>query len=127
VGPEAFYATATQVLPTILIALAVEIGFMMRIRLREQEVGIQRSMEGKPSQGGDFAWYEASMARWGLTAVGVGAAFLVGEMAAILALAFRWFNAWTFVPVVVCQLAVIVALAVVALIRLNDLSQGIVE
>ncbi|MFI6744293.1 hypothetical protein ACIBI9_66530 [Nonomuraea sp. NPDC050451] len=52
----------------------------------------------------------------------VAVAFLVGEVLAVLALAFRWFNAWTFVPVVVRLMVLILATAVVPLLRLAELS-----
>ncbi|MFI7134387.1 hypothetical protein ACIBQ1_52580 [Nonomuraea sp. NPDC050153] len=126
-GSEAFYTTAAQVLPTILIALAVEIGFMMQQRERVWEKAKAREFEGQVVSSEVVARMEKAFlrvgqytVRWGTAALGVSTAFVVGELLAVLSLAFGWFNVWTFVPVLVCMMTLIVAAAVVPLLRMRS-------
>ncbi|MEU6778583.1 hypothetical protein ABZ912_05220 [Nonomuraea angiospora] len=134
-GSEAFYTTAAQVLPTILIALTVEIGLLGRAwriearavfsRLVEQRQGEMISPESP-----EFRRVLAALTardRWRLTFAGVGVAFVVGEALSILALGFRWFNAWTFWPVMVCLAAMVVAAALLPFVRHFDDASGPVD
>jgi hypothetical protein len=128
-GTEAFYTTAAQVLPTILIALMLEIGLMLQMRGRQygkltSEKYDELLRGGYPppaSYPGDPEWdIEAarrSLNMWGFTAFGVGVVFLVGEGLSLLALAFHWFNAWTFWPLIVCMGAMVFAAAWIPFFR----------
>ncbi|MFI6920586.1 hypothetical protein ACIBIZ_11600 [Nonomuraea spiralis] len=46
--------------------------------------------------------------------------FIVGEVSSILAPAFRWFNAWTFWTVITCLVAMVLAAALLPLVRHFD-------
>jgi ABC-type Fe3+-siderophore transport system permease subunit len=111
-GTEAFYATAAQVMPTILIALAVEVGFILQFLRRHVD---QVAKEGFA----DLARYDKEGLHnlYGISTV-LGVAFLVGEVLAFLVLGFRWFNGWTFIPISVCLLAMIVGAFLIPLTRL---------
>ncbi|WP_433443716.1 hypothetical protein [Nonomuraea sp. CA-141351] len=116
-GTEAFYTTAAQVLPTILIALTVELGFFIQSeqayvsRLREAE-GSAPDWRGDP---GLTSLFRATL--------GLGATFLVGEAAALLAIAFRWFNGWTFFLIAFSLLIMMVGAIVVPILRHANASQ----
>ncbi|WP_431928598.1 hypothetical protein [Nonomuraea jabiensis] len=127
-GTEAFYTTAAQVLPTILIALMVEIGLMLQMRgrrygelYREKYDALLRghapptSFPGDPNF--DIESAGRSLNRWGFISMAVGVAFLIGEGLSLSALAFRWFTAWTFWPLVVSMGVMIVAAVCIPFVR----------
>ncbi|WP_336203837.1 hypothetical protein [Nonomuraea sp. LPB2021202275-12-8] len=109
-GSEAFYATAAQVMPTILIALVVEVGFLLRAHGRAV-MDLRRQLEEENRRRFGVGGYvtqpdhpaEVARMRWGLTSVAIFWTFVIGEVVAVLALGFRWFNAWTFWPVLICM------------------------
>jgi hypothetical protein len=57
--------------------------------------------------------YVARLMKWLFASGVIGIVFLLGETLTILALGFRWFNAWTFAPITLCL--VLMCLAVVAM------------
>ncbi|MEU4574657.1 hypothetical protein [Nonomuraea sp. NPDC023979] len=119
-GTDAFYATAAQVMPTLLIALVVEVGYLMRttgravseLRRHLEEEHRREAGSGaygyiaQPNHPAEIAWL-----RWGLTSITVFWTFTIGEVLAVLALGFRWFNAWTFFPILICMFVLIVLAA----------------
>lgn len=105
---EAFYTTAAQVLPTLLIALTVEIGFILGVRSRDRQDPRWKD------------WAESSMFKWFAGSFALGAVFLVGEVLAFLAIGFRWFNGWTFTGIGVCLLVMAVSIVLIVVIRINE-------
>lgn len=114
-GTEAFYATAAQVLPTLLIALIIEVGVMLQGRMRDiQDLKTTHGAdedELPPPQRRLWDWLWNSVDRWLWMGMGLAASFFVGEVLALLALGFRWFNPWTFFGIggsmlVMCMAAV---------------------
>ncbi|WP_188197266.1 hypothetical protein [Nonomuraea sp. SYSU D8015] len=110
-GSEAFYTTAAQVLPTLLIALAVEAGFMMQAAQRSARKWEKKGDEAQAEEG------RLQFTFWVRTATGVGVVFLVGEVWAFLAIGFRWFNVWSFTGIGICLLLMILAVVLVPLFR----------
>ncbi|MGW4412493.1 hypothetical protein ACWEJ6_51460 [Nonomuraea sp. NPDC004702] len=91
-GTEAFYATAAQVLPTLLIALVIEVGMMLQSRMR-----IIRDLKASEGDTGRlWDWHWNSVDRWLWMGMGLAATFFIGEVLALLALGFQWFSPWTF-------------------------------
>jgi len=115
-GTEAFYATAAQVMPTLLIALIVEIGFTVQ-KLRE----ISKQAETDNDASLVTAVGTRLNAWFGLSAI-LLAGFVVGEVTAILAVGFHWFNGWTFGLAGVSTLITIVGVGVLPLARLAFIS-----
>ncbi|MEV6154942.1 hypothetical protein AB0L53_31835 [Nonomuraea sp. NPDC052129] len=105
-GTEAFYTTAAQVLPTLLIALAVEVGFLLQIFFGEKK---------KPGRARAAA---GEIAKWGGGFMILGRIFLFGEVLALAAIAFRWFNGWTFAGVGLCLLIMLGAVVYIPTRRL---------
>ncbi|MFI7610670.1 hypothetical protein ACIBP6_05450 [Nonomuraea terrae] len=129
VVPEAFYATAAQVLPTILIALSIEIGFLLAATRRDINVlapflrEFSQSVEDLAEEGYipalkllELQSYHPRLEQWALV---LGATFAIGESLAFTALAFSWFNLWTFMPLSVCVLVLVAAAFVIPLKRLR--------
>ncbi|WP_433443718.1 hypothetical protein [Nonomuraea sp. CA-141351] len=115
-GTEAFYGTAAQIMPALLIALIVEIGFTLQ-KLRE--ISKQAEIDNDASL---VAAVGTRLNAWfGLSAVLV-AAFVVGEVTAVLAVGFHWFNGWTFGLAGVSTLIMIVGVGVIPLARLAFIS-----
>ncbi|WP_157252059.1 hypothetical protein [Nonomuraea typhae] len=116
---EAFYTTAAQVLPTILIALSVEIGFLRQKRSADAEayfaVSSGRGPSGmNPYRAGRQAHYLRQSVRRLFVVFGwLCVTFAIGELTAVLSSAFGWFNAWTLGLVVSCAVVLVVAAAVV--------------
>ncbi|MEV4113542.1 hypothetical protein [Nonomuraea sp. NPDC049695] len=123
-GSEAFYTTAAQVLPTILIAMVVEVGFFLRTSGRAV-FELRRHLEEENRRNFELGGYEpqpnhpAELARmrWGCTMQFIFWMFVIGEVVAILALGFRWFNAWTFWPVLTCMVILTCLAAYIPLYR----------
>ncbi|WP_214318665.1 hypothetical protein [Nonomuraea sediminis] len=112
-GTETFYATAAQVLPTLMIALTVEVGFLLQLRAKLMENqrakgGEQRKLPG-PTRG--------ELARGSFR---FGTVFCFGEVLALLSLGFRWFNVWTFIGVGMSMVILIAAVAVLPYLRFLD-------
>ncbi|MEV0379783.1 hypothetical protein [Nonomuraea sp. NPDC050643] len=143
-GTEAFYATAAQVLPTVLIALVIEIGTILRAK--------QAAYDALSTQMGDpppFEWigllppeemreyqkdpkaYAAkvhhnnmdrlttSIEGWNDLAKLIAGVFIVGEALAFAAIGYRWFNFWSFFGIAACLLALCVAAVLIPLFRLE--------
>lgn len=120
-GTEAFYATAAQVLPTLLIALSVEIAFVMQARFRQVEALHRSEQEGRePAYDRKLQSLSESVVGWFRAAVVLAGAFLVGELLAFFALGFRWFNVVAFVGVALSVVMMSVAVLVVPLLRFLD-------
>ncbi|WP_113705471.1 hypothetical protein [Nonomuraea lactucae] len=107
---EEFYVTAAQVLPTLLIALSVEIGFILQRLLRR---GIRHLDAYEETR---FEDVMGSVARWFTVNLVLGCAFLVGEVLAFLSIGFRWFNSWTCALIGLCVLTMTVGVVVVPLV-----------
>ncbi|MBB5781793.1 hypothetical protein [Nonomuraea jabiensis] len=124
---EAFYSTASQVLPTILIALSVEIGFMRQKKSADAATYYdisQRQVQSRvdPRSAGEWSrQLSQSVRRLHLAFEWLCVTFVVGELTAVLSVAFGWFNAWTLGLVVACAVVMIVAAAVVPLMSQNSL------
>ncbi|WP_431922237.1 hypothetical protein [Nonomuraea jabiensis] len=110
-GSESFYTTAAQVLPTLLIALSVEAGFMMQATHRAMRKWREKGDETQAEEGRFLFTF------WVRTATGVSATFLIGEVWAFLAISFRWFNVWSFAGVGTCLLLMSLAVVLVPLFR----------
>ncbi|MEU4332418.1 hypothetical protein [Nonomuraea dietziae] len=106
-GTEAFYTTAAQVLPTLLIAVTLEVSLVFQARMRVVERINESAPAGlvehykwfaqlPPMQQSAWRWALASSTRWVWAAALLGLVFLVGEVLALLALGFRWFTPLTF-------------------------------
>lgn len=119
VGTEAFYATAAQVIPTMLIALAVEFGLILRQLGRELERARDRDPEVSRFAR-DPETIRKDTEQILMVIMGMGVVFAVGEGSALLALAFHWFNGWTFAGVSICLLVMISAAVFIPIIRLHD-------
>lgn len=120
-GTETFYATAAQVLPTLLIALSVEIAFVIQARFRQVEALHRRSMENEePNYDKNLRTLRQSVEGWFRAAVVLASAFLIGELLAFFALGFSWFNALTFIGVSASFLVMTVAVLLVPLFRFLD-------
>ncbi|MFI7446677.1 hypothetical protein ACIBQX_04180 [Nonomuraea sp. NPDC049714] len=121
-GTEAFYTTAAQVIPTILIALAVEFGLILRQLGRELERARNRDAEGPKAAPfvRNTETIEKDTDQILTISMGMGVVFAVGEVSALLALAFRWFNGWTFAGVSICLVVMIAAAAFIPIVRLHD-------
>ncbi|MGR6924386.1 hypothetical protein ACU635_59880 [[Actinomadura] parvosata] len=120
-GTEAFYATAAQVLPTLLIALSVEIAFVMQARFREvEELHRSAQEDEEPTYRRRLNALSDSVVGWFRAAVVLAGAFLFGELLAFLALGFRWFTVVAFVGVALSVVTMSVAVLVVPLRRFID-------
>ncbi|MFB4284877.1 hypothetical protein ACBJ59_57085 [Nonomuraea sp. MTCD27] len=108
-GTESFYVTAAQVLPTLMIALAVESGFILR--------SLQRNlMEMKRESPATQDARESVRMMFGFAVV-FAVVFAVGEVLAFLAIGFRWFNGWTFFVIGACLVVMILGVVLVPLFR----------
>ncbi|MEV6033593.1 hypothetical protein AB0L65_20730 [Nonomuraea sp. NPDC052116] len=105
-GTEAFYTTVAQVLPTLLIALAVEVGFLLQMLFKEKK---------RPGRAEMAA---GEIAKWGGGFMILGRIFLFGEVLSLAAIAFRWFNGWTFAAVGLCLLVMLGAVVYIPSKRL---------
>ncbi|MEV4107090.1 hypothetical protein [Nonomuraea sp. NPDC049695] len=114
-GSETFYATAAQVLPTLMIALVIEFGAIFRIA-KEATKHFGEEVGG----GSEPQWTDADLVTGLKIALGAAAVFLIGEVLALLALGFRWFNVWTFSLVGICLLVLIITVVWIPLIRLLE-------
>jgi hypothetical protein len=117
-GSETFFATAAQALPTLLIALSVELGFIGRVFQREWD----RAYDERDDLGFDEGAF--LMRRWRRWMAVIGCAFVVGEVLAFLAMGFRWFNVWTLVPISFCLLVMIAMVIYIPLIR-HDINMNL--
>lgn len=111
-GTEAFYTTAGQVLPTILIALTVELGFLLQWLRRLAAEQREYRIEDHARRNEALVW------RLLVLSAVLGFTFFVGEVFAFLALGFRWYNIWTFVPIGICMLVMVGGAFLVPLMRL---------
>ncbi|MGW2215808.1 hypothetical protein ACWCSD_12540 [Nonomuraea sp. NPDC001684] len=131
---EAFYTTAAQVLPTLLIALSLEIGMISRpyaeAAKAAQALGERVRQQGIPSvwtpeqlralqAGADGRSYSRSVlwVRWAFL---LGLVFLAGETAALLAVGYHWFNPWTFYTTGASAGFMMLATAIIPLVRLSS-------
>lgn len=120
-GTEAFYATAAQVLPTLLIALSVEIAFVMQARFRQVEELHRNAREDEEAAYlRSLRSLRESVAGWFAATVVLAGTFLLGEMLAFFALGFRWFTVVAFVGVALSVVMMSVAVLVVPLLRFLD-------
>ncbi|YCK38187.1 hypothetical protein ACNF49_30305 [Actinomadura sp. ATCC 39365] len=131
---EAFYTTAAQVLPTLLIALSIEIGVISRpyaeAAKAAQALAEQVRQQGIPSvwtpeqlrtlqAGADGRAYGRS-ALWVRWAFLFGLVFLAGETAARLAVGYHWFNPWTFYTTGASAVLLMLATAIIPWLRLSS-------
>lgn len=114
-GTEAFYATAAQVLPTLMIALVLEFGTIFRIAREATKRPREADSGGAPSR-----WSDDDLVTGLRIAILAAVAFFIGEILALLALGFRWFNVWTFSTVGVCLLILLITVVWIPLIRLLE-------
>ncbi|MFB4284871.1 hypothetical protein ACBJ59_57055 [Nonomuraea sp. MTCD27] len=147
-GTETFYATAAQVLPTVLIALVIEIGAILRakqaaydalfaqmdnpppykalglLRLYPEEM---REYQEDPKayaakvHHNNMDRLRTSIESWNNLAKLIAGVFIAGEALAFAAIGYRWFNAWVFFGVAACLLALCVAAVLIPLFRLEHI------
>ncbi|GAB1824346.1 hypothetical protein [Herbidospora sp. RD11066] len=114
--PEAFYSTAAQVLPTLLIALAIEAGLFLQ-SLSADLAKYNNAHYQNPALAEkvrrDMTW----TFRFGTICAII---FLVGEVAAFLALAFHWQNWWIVGAVGIALLSLCICAVILPLFRLVD-------
>ncbi|GAB2918440.1 hypothetical protein ACFMQL_20395 [Nonomuraea fastidiosa] len=127
-----FYATAAQVLPTIMIALAVEYGFLLQRDAQEREWERRKRRELESAKGVEeaVAGMERAFVRvgkyaetWHRVAYATSIVFLVGEVLAVLSLAFGWSNVATGAIILTCMVVLTVATAYVPLARIRSASR----
>ncbi|MEU7829207.1 MULTISPECIES: hypothetical protein [unclassified Nonomuraea] len=119
-GTEAFYTTAAQVLPTMLIALSVELLLLTQGRVREWKEKVAKWDKEKVSKRGPmpFEGGDAALGPFWIYVL-LAVVFVVGEVAAFLAIGAGWRNAGTFWTVGSCLLIMIVGAAGVPIARLD--------
>ncbi|MDP9868346.1 MULTISPECIES: hypothetical protein [Streptosporangium] len=129
---EAFYTTAAQVLPTPLIALSIEIGMILRpyaeaakaaqaaaqtFRAQIKE-GLPPALTPEQLRSLEIVVSDRT-ALWLRWAFLLGLGFLAGETVALLAVAYRWYNPWTFYVTGASILLMIITAALIPLLRLS--------
>ncbi|SDL37557.1 hypothetical protein [Nonomuraea jiangxiensis] len=112
-GTEAFYTTAAQVMPALVIAFGVEVAFVL------QYLQHQRARAKQAGKQDLVAEADTSQEWMVMVAIGLAIVFIVGEVLAFLALGFGWFNVGMFIPIGICLLLMIGATLYVPILRVT--------
>ncbi|KAB2346974.1 hypothetical protein [Actinomadura rudentiformis] len=115
-----------QVLPALLIALILEIALIISSlgKILERAENAE-SAQGETSRERrddlqEFATNIILLARqWMKAGAVISALFLVGELAAITALSFGWFNGWMFSLTIAPFVILVALIAMLPIIRLH--------
>ncbi|WP_182884950.1 hypothetical protein [Microbispora sp. H10885] len=128
-GSEAFYATVAQVLPTLLIALTIEVGLILRWYDRkldelQPQVRFPYPITRETPQSEVQVWREWQrnervQDRWVITEIAIAVVFLIGEILALVALGSHWRNAWTFFGSGTSIVLLCLAVVLIPLFRMN--------
>ncbi|MFC4113996.1 hypothetical protein [Nonomuraea zeae] len=145
-GTEAFYATAAQVLPAVLIALIIEIGLILQGKqaayralyaemsdpppimypgLIQIDPVAKREYERDPKAYASKIHHvrmdraKDSMDNWNYLAKWIAGVFIAGEALAFAAIGYRLSNFWTFYGVATCLAALCVAAVLIPIFRFD--------
>ncbi|MFI6600495.1 hypothetical protein ACIBHX_29985 [Nonomuraea sp. NPDC050536] len=121
-GSEEFYGTAAQVLPTLLVAIAVEGGLLLQKRPRGLYSDVQRAAEFEVP--GRTLLRKLANLPYMTTIAAVSVGFILGEVAAMTILFWEgptWLSVVAAPVVWLCLLIMIVGVVAIPVARIADM------